>query len=213
MNFNLKSIPKYVYHFFLSFIITEILQKIVILSTLCIIFYANRIMQVAVVVQLPLYINSWTRQFGFFVNFLSTANSRSRWAFINMQSRNVIVNYSRFFLRRLSNNSGMCVHCNSLAGLIAFKSSLVCVELLFWWNVLISSWFHGHLSGKEAEKLILERGKNGSFLVRESQSKPGDFVLSVRTDDRVTHVMIRCTQVRITTVWKVDTFCTTNNNK
>ncbi|KAF6198614.1 hypothetical protein GE061_008366 [Apolygus lucorum] len=53
-------------------------------------------------------------------------------------------------------------------------------------------WFHGHLSGKEAEKLILEKGKNGSFLVRESQSKPGDFVLSVRTDDKVTHVMIRC---------------------
>lgn len=47
------------------------------------------------------------------------------------------------------------------------------------------------MSGKEAEKLILERGKNGSFLVRESQSKPGDFVLSVRTDDKVTHVMIR----------------------
>ncbi|XP_063903249.1 tyrosine-protein phosphatase corkscrew isoform X3 [Zophobas morio] len=52
-------------------------------------------------------------------------------------------------------------------------------------------WFHGHLSGKEAEKLILDRGKNGSFLVRESQSAPGDFVLSVRTDDKVTHVMIR----------------------
>ncbi|KAJ8917532.1 hypothetical protein NQ315_005581 [Exocentrus adspersus] len=54
-------------------------------------------------------------------------------------------------------------------------------------------WFHGHLSAKEAEKLILDRGKNGSFLVRESQSKPGDFVLSVRTDDKVTHVKIRCT--------------------
>ncbi|KAL2749537.1 tyrosine-protein phosphatase corkscrew isoform X1 [Vespula maculifrons] len=52
-------------------------------------------------------------------------------------------------------------------------------------------WFHGHLSAKEAERLMMERGKNGSFLVRESQSKPGDFVLSVRTDDRVTHVMIR----------------------
>lgn len=38
---------------------------------------------------------------------------------------------------------------------------------------------------------MVERGKNGSFLVRESQSKPGDFVLSVRTDDRVTHVIIR----------------------
>ncbi|KAH8387544.1 hypothetical protein KR093_007680 [Drosophila rubida] len=52
-------------------------------------------------------------------------------------------------------------------------------------------WFHGNLSGKEAEKLLLERGRSGSFLVRESQSKPGDFVLSVRTDDKVTHVMIR----------------------
>lgn len=55
----------------------------------------------------------------------------------------------------------------------------------------LQPWFHGNLSGKEAERLILERGKNGSFLVRESQSKPGDFVLSVRTDDKVTHVMIR----------------------
>ena len=54
-----------------------------------------------------------------------------------------------------------------------------------------SRWFHGHLSGKEAEKL-LEKGKYGSFLVRESQSKPGDYVLSVRSDDKATHVMIRC---------------------
>ncbi|NP_001085766.1 protein tyrosine phosphatase, non-receptor type 11, b L homeolog [Xenopus laevis] len=62
-------------------------------------------------------------------------------------------------------------------------------------------WYHGHLSGKEAEKLLLEKGKPGSFLVRESQSKPGDFVLSVLTSEeklengerksRVTHVMIR----------------------
>jgi hypothetical protein len=52
-------------------------------------------------------------------------------------------------------------------------------------------WFHGNLSGKEAEKIMLEKGKNGSFLVRESQSKPGDYVLSVRTEDKVTHVMIR----------------------
>ncbi|XP_058450266.1 tyrosine-protein phosphatase corkscrew isoform X4 [Malaya genurostris] len=55
----------------------------------------------------------------------------------------------------------------------------------------LQPWFHGNLSSKEAERLILERGKNGSFLVRESQRKPGDFVLSVRTEDKVTHVMIR----------------------
>lgn len=51
-------------------------------------------------------------------------------------------------------------------------------------------WFHGHLSGKEAEKVLTEKGKNGSYLVRESQSKPGDYVLSVRVEDKVTHVMI-----------------------
>uniref|UniRef100_A0A1A7YPL5 Tyrosine-protein phosphatase non-receptor type n=2 Tax=Cyprinodontiformes TaxID=28738 RepID=A0A1A7YPL5_9TELE len=63
-------------------------------------------------------------------------------------------------------------------------------------------WYHGHLSGKDAEKLLMEKGKAGSFLVRESQSQPGDFVLSVLTNEekhdnvdrktKVTHVMIRC---------------------
>ncbi|XP_013393949.1 tyrosine-protein phosphatase non-receptor type 11-like [Lingula anatina] len=52
-------------------------------------------------------------------------------------------------------------------------------------------WFHGHISGKEAERVLVEKGRNGSFLVRESQSKPGDFVLSVRCEDKVTHIMIR----------------------
>lgn len=62
-------------------------------------------------------------------------------------------------------------------------------------------WYHGHLSGRDAEKLLTEKGKPGSFLVRESQSKPGDFVLSVLTNEekhenvdrktKVTHVMIR----------------------
>ncbi|XP_055340140.1 tyrosine-protein phosphatase non-receptor type 11-like [Paramacrobiotus metropolitanus] len=53
-------------------------------------------------------------------------------------------------------------------------------------------WFHGYLSGKEAETQLRDKGKTGSFLVRESQSKPGQYVLSVRTDDKlpVTHIMI-----------------------
>uniref|UniRef100_A0A8D2FJN7 SH2 domain-containing protein n=1 Tax=Theropithecus gelada TaxID=9565 RepID=A0A8D2FJN7_THEGE len=42
-------------------------------------------------------------------------------------------------------------------------------------------WFPGHLFGKEADKLLTEKGKHGSFLIRESQSHPGDFVLSVVT--------------------------------
>ncbi|XP_052820621.1 tyrosine-protein phosphatase non-receptor type 11-like isoform X1 [Mya arenaria] len=52
-------------------------------------------------------------------------------------------------------------------------------------------WFHGHISGKEAEKQLMDNGKYGSYLVRESQSKPGDFVLSVKCEDKVTHVKIR----------------------
>lgn len=76
------------------------------------------------------------------------------------------------------------------------------VKLSLYWNLYFRfRWYHGHLSGREAEKLLLEKGKPGSFLVRESQSKPGDFVLSVLTSEeklengerksRVTHVMIR----------------------
>jgi len=52
-------------------------------------------------------------------------------------------------------------------------------------------WFHGHLSGKEAEKVLLEKGRYGSFLVRESQGQPGNYVICVRAEDRVTHVRIR----------------------
>lgn len=65
-------------------------------------------------------------------------------------------------------------------------------------------WYHGHLAGRDAEKLLTDKGKAGSFLVRESQSKPGDFVLSVLTNEekhdnvdrktKVTHVMIRSQQ-------------------
>lgn len=64
-------------------------------------------------------------------------------------------------------------------------------------------WFHGNISGKEAEILLLERGKDGSFLVRESQSKPGDFVLSVRTDEKVKHVMIRWQVNIIKYIWLI----------
>lgn len=66
-------------------------------------------------------------------------------------------------------------------------------------------WFHGHLSGPNAEKLLSARDEPGTFLVRESLSKPGDFVLSVLTDDigkngakRVCHIKIMCQNDRYT---------------
>lgn len=66
-------------------------------------------------------------------------------------------------------------------------------------------WFHGHLSGPNAEKLLSARDEPGTFLVRESLSKPGDFVLSVLTDEigkngakRVSHIKIMCQNDRYT---------------
>ena len=54
-------------------------------------------------------------------------------------------------------------------------------------------WFHGHISGADADKL-LKKARKGSFLVRESRRDPGDYVLTVRNDDgdKMTHVKIRC---------------------
>eukprot|EP00051_Salpingoeca_urceolata_P014240 m.180852 g.180852 ORF g.180852 m.180852 type:complete len:581 (-) comp18023_c1_seq5:373-2115(-) len=51
-------------------------------------------------------------------------------------------------------------------------------------------WFHGNLSGQEAERLLMDKGVDGSFLVRASQRKPGDFVLSVRCGQKVSHTII-----------------------
>uniref|UniRef100_A0A671XT47 protein-tyrosine-phosphatase n=1 Tax=Sparus aurata TaxID=8175 RepID=A0A671XT47_SPAAU len=56
-------------------------------------------------------------------------------------------------------------------------------------------WYHGHLSGRDAEKLLTDKGKAGSFLVRESQSKPGDFVLSVLTNEEKHENVDRKTKV------------------
>nr|CAI5858879.1 unnamed protein product [Callosobruchus analis] len=41
-------------------------------------------------------------------------------------------------------------------------------------------WFWPTISGIEAEKLLVERGVDCSFLARPSSSNPGDFTLSVR---------------------------------
>ncbi|CAH0716573.1 unnamed protein product, partial [Brenthis ino] len=56
---------------------------------------------------------------------------------------------------------------------------------------MLKKWYHGIMSAKEAEHLMMEKGRNGSFLVRESQTHPGEYVLSVRVRGRVSHVMIR----------------------
>lgn len=68
-------------------------------------------------------------------------------------------------------------------------------------------WYHGYLPGPNAEKMLWERNESGTFLVRESLSKPGDFVLSALTEEkskapgggrRVSHIKIMCQNDRYT---------------
>ena len=53
-------------------------------------------------------------------------------------------------------------------------------------------WFHGYISRRVAEKHLMDKGKNGSYFVRDSEGRPGDFTMLVRTEDKVMNVMIRC---------------------
>ena len=50
-------------------------------------------------------------------------------------------------------------------------------------------WFHGKISRNRAEYL-LNSGINGSFLIRESESSPGQHSLSVRYEGRVYHYRV-----------------------
>ena len=53
-------------------------------------------------------------------------------------------------------------------------------------------WFHGFMSREDADSLLKEHGfTEGLFLVRESSTSLGDFVLSVVHDNDVIHYQIR----------------------
>lgn len=56
-------------------------------------------------------------------------------------------------------------------------------------NVARDRFFHLSISGLEAEEL-LQNEPNGTFLVRESTSLPGEYALSVKNDDNILHVRI-----------------------
>lgn len=51
-------------------------------------------------------------------------------------------------------------------------------------------WYHGNISRNEAEHL-LSSGINGSFLIRDSESSPGQRTISLRCDGRVYHYYIK----------------------
>jgi fyn-related kinase len=52
-------------------------------------------------------------------------------------------------------------------------------------------WFLGKIPRQKAERLIMNDGSPGAFLVRESETRPGDFSMSVRDGEAVKHYRIR----------------------
>ncbi|PAA59347.1 hypothetical protein BOX15_Mlig005604g2 [Macrostomum lignano] len=56
-------------------------------------------------------------------------------------------------------------------------------------NLHLFTWYHGQVSRRTAEYL-LSSGINGSFLVRDSESQPGQLSVSVRCNGRVFHYRI-----------------------
>uniref|UniRef100_A0A3P9PST8 SH2 domain-containing protein n=1 Tax=Poecilia reticulata TaxID=8081 RepID=A0A3P9PST8_POERE len=54
-------------------------------------------------------------------------------------------------------------------------------------------WYHGAIPRTEAQELLRQQG---DFLVRESHGKPGEYVLSVFSDDQRRHFIIQFSQYR-----------------
>lgn len=57
-------------------------------------------------------------------------------------------------------------------------------------------WYHGAIPRIEAQELLRQQGE---FLVRESHGKPGEYVLSVFSDDQRRHFIIQYADVRAIT--------------
>lgn len=69
------------------------------------------------------------------------------------------------------------------------------------------SWYHGQISRNAAEYL-LSSGINGSFLVRESESSPGQRSISVRYEGRVYHYRINeDSDGKVSTIYFILLFC------
>lgn len=57
-------------------------------------------------------------------------------------------------------------------------------------SLQIEAWFHGKITRNAAEYLLQRGPTPGSFIVRESQSQPGDFTLSFTDGSKVVHYRI-----------------------
>ncbi|XP_031574361.1 growth factor receptor-bound protein 2-like [Actinia tenebrosa] len=52
------------------------------------------------------------------------------------------------------------------------------------------NWFHGKITRKQSESILMEKNGEGVFLVRDSESDPGEYSLSVKFAGQVQHFKI-----------------------
>ena len=52
--------------------------------------------------------------------------------------------------------------------------------ITFTFNPFVSRWYHFEISRHVAESVLISTGEDGSYLLRDSASNPGEFTLSVR---------------------------------
>ncbi|XP_023250765.1 SH2 domain-containing protein 3C-like [Seriola lalandi dorsalis] len=60
-------------------------------------------------------------------------------------------------------------------------------------NLKSHAWYHGQIPWEVSESLVLN---HGDFLIRDSQSSPGDFVLTAHWEQKTLHFLIRKTAVQ-----------------
>ena len=77
----------------------------------------------------------------------------------------------------IPNVTGLIKNCIHYKELIILKESVYIIHIQV---CICYRWFHANINGVDAETLLLELGKHGSFLVRPSTRSPGDYALSVR---------------------------------
>ena len=62
---------------------------------------------------------------------------------------------------------------------IFLKVGLILIMVLYTWLCFFfSRWYHGCLDRQTAETRLQQQNKTGSYLIRESERKPGSYVLS-----------------------------------
>uniref|UniRef100_A0A183CEE9 Cytoplasmic protein NCK1 n=1 Tax=Globodera pallida TaxID=36090 RepID=A0A183CEE9_GLOPA len=52
-------------------------------------------------------------------------------------------------------------------------------------------WYYGHITREQADTLLRTRGVEGDFLVRDSESKPGDFSISLKDSAKNKHFWVQ----------------------